>query len=418
MTQSASVKSHFNMLDIDAWLEDGQLRGRAGGMLGHVAGPMVEVLFSKLNTLKVIARKDGCNVYNLYNPPMPTSAGLRFLTRRLRSILEKKPFPVTANLSITQRCQCKCVHCSADPFTNAERRELTADEIKTVVDGTLDLEANLVIFVGGEPTIHKDLPELIRYVDKSKAIVMIFTNGYNLERDAETLAEAGLFSLNISVDSCVPAQHDEWRGIKGLYERALAGARKARECGILTGISTYATKETLEGGQVETLLKLAQDEGFQETTVFDCIPSGKFLKDTSKILTPDEKKRLIELCDKFHESDHPMGVNCMAKINSPLGVGCYGATSQFYMTAYGDINPCDFNPISFGNVLEMPIEVIWYKMTSHPDFDHRFPSCRMQTPAYRAKYIDPLPDAPQLPIPIEHYENEPPLTAYKKEPKA
>jgi MoaA/NifB/PqqE/SkfB family radical SAM enzyme len=109
-----------------------------------------------------------------------------------------------------------------------------------------------------------------------------------------------------------------------------------------------------------------------------------------------------------------MGVNCMAKINSPLGVGCYGAASQFYMTAYGDINPCDFNPISFGNVLEMPIEVIWQKMVSHPDFNHRFPSCRMQTPSYRAKYIDVLPDEPQLPIPIEEYDDVPPIAEMGK----
>lgn len=83
------------------------------------------------------------------------------------------------------------------------------------------------------------------------------------------------------------------------------------------------------------------------------------------------------------------------------GVGCYGAQSQFYMTAYGDINPCDFNPINFGNVREMSIQEIWKKMVTHPDFSKRYPTCRMQSKAYRKKYIDPLPKDVRLPVKIE-----------------
>ncbi|MEK7776796.1 MAG: SPASM domain-containing protein, partial [Planctomycetota bacterium] len=92
---------------------------------------------------------------------------------------------------------------------------------------------------------------------------------------------------------------------------------------------------------------------------------------------------------------------CMSIINSPRGVGCYGAQSQFYMTAYGDINPCDFNPINFGNVRDMSIQEIWKKMVSHPDFSKRYPTCRMQSKAYRKKYIDPLPKDVRLPVRIE-----------------
>jgi len=43
-------------------------------------------------------------------------------------------------------------------------------------------------------------------------------------------------------------------------------------------------------------------------------------------------------------------------------------------------------------------------MVSHPDFCYRHPQCRMQTPAYRKKYIDPLPDNPQLPVSIEEID--------------
>lgn len=405
---------NFDFFHIDAEIYDGKVVGRAEGYLGDVLQPFVQQFFYRLNALKVIAKVDGKNVYNLYNPPHPSPAGMRFLGRKVRMMFEKMAFPVTANLAITHKCQCQCIHCSADPFKDPTREELSVDEIKKVVDGALDLGASLIIYVGGEPMLREELYELIEYVDKTKAVVMIFTNGLLLtESNVKKLKEAGLFSLNISIDHSESLKHDEFRKVVGCYEKAFDGARRAREVGILTGISTYATHENLRDGHLERLLQIANGEGFSEVTIFDCIPSGRFLKDTSKILTPAERKAVIALAKKYHETT-PMGINAMALINSPLGVGCYGAHSQFYMTAYGDINPCDFNPINFGNVREKPIQSIWKKMATHPDFDRRFPSCRMQSKAYRRKYIDPLPNNPKLPIPIESIPDDIPVVSTDK----
>ena len=399
----------YDLFHVEANIENGKITGRAGGTLGDILNPFVQQFFERLNSLKVIARVNGANVYNIYNPPHPTPAGMRFLARKVRMMVYKMAFPVTANLAITHKCQCQCVHCSADPFKDPTRRELSVEEIKKVVDGSLELGASLIIYVGGEPMLREELYELIRYVDKSKAVPMIFTNGLLLTREnVKRLKEAGLYSLNISIDHNEALMHDEFRKVVGCYEKAFEGARLAREAGILTGISTYATHENLKEGHLERLLQIAVKEGFHEVTIFDCIPSGKYLKDASKILAPQERKQVIALARKYYETT-PIGVNAMALINSPLGVGCYGANSQFYMTAYGDINPCDFNPVNFGNVREMPIQAIWKKMVSHPDFNKRFPSCRMQSKAYRKKYIDPLPANPKLPIPIESIPQDAPV---------
>ena len=399
---------------VEAEIFNGKVSGRSGGYLGDMLQPLVQKFFYTLNTLKVIAKVDGGNVYNLYNPPHPSPAGMRFLSRKVRMMLQKMAFPVTANLAITHRCQCQCIHCSADPFKDPSREELSVDEIKTVVDGALDMGASLIIYVGGEPMLREELYELIEHVDKSKAVVMIFTNGLLLTKEnVKKLKDAGLFSLNISIDHSESLLHDEFRKVVGCYEKAFDGARRARDAGILTGISTYATHENLRDGHLEKLLQKANKEGFAEVTIFNCIPSGRFLKDASKILGPAERKAVIALAKKYYETT-PMGINAMALINSPLGVGCYGANSQFYMTAYGDINPCDFNPINFGNVRDMSIQAIWKKMVTHPDFNRSFPSCRMQSKAYRKKYIDPLPNNPKLPVPIESIPDGVPVVKPEK----
>ena len=92
--------------------------------------PYVDQFFEKINSLKVIARVNGMHVYNLYNPPFPSQAGMRFLKRKLRMMLYKMAFPVTADLAITHKCQ--CIHCSADPFPKNVRLPVRIEDIAPV----------------------------------------------------------------------------------------------------------------------------------------------------------------------------------------------------------------------------------------------------------------------------------------------
>jgi len=393
----------FDMLSVDAEVKDGKLVAKAHGPLGEALQPLVDGFCNTINSLKVIYRhEDGSIRQNLYNPPQPTKAGMRAIPRRILREMFNFIYPATGTLAITYRCQARCIHCSAQRFIDPSRTELTTDEVKSVIDQMINLWANIVVFTGGDPLVRKDLPELINYVGKDRANTLMFTNGLGLtEKKVKELADAGLDAMYISFDHVDPALHNEWRGVPTLYERALEGAERARAAGILTGISTYATDQTVEDGSVERLLVTAQENGFHEVTVFDCIPSGNFLKETGRILTPQGRRKLVKLCKKYHDMDHPMGVICQSIINSPDGVGCFGFLSQFYMTAYGDIAPCDFNPVCFGNIRENTLEQIWTKARNHHHFSRRHLTCRMQTPSYRKKYIDILPDDCKLPVPIE-----------------
>lgn len=403
------MEERYEFLNIDASVRDGRIEARAGGMLGSAAQPFLDYLVGVLNGLKVIARQGEANIYNLYNPPQPSKAGMKALARKIREKIFGMVLPATANLAVTSECQCDCVHCSYDLFRNRQKPDLTTAELKSVVDQALGLGTNLIIYVGGEPLLNPDICDLVQYVDKDQAIVSIFTNGLLLtEENCRKLAEAGLQSIYVSIDSARPDVHNRLRGVKNLYEKAFEGAGRAREKGIYTGLSTYATSEALARGEVEELINIAHDDGFNEITIFDCIPSGKYLKNTEMMLTQEEKKQLQGLALKHNKSLENFGVVAQAAVNSPEGAGCFGAYTQFYMTAYGDVNPCDFNPVSFGSVREMPLADIWKKMVSHPDFCYRCAACRMQMPEYRAKYIDVLPDDVSLPVPVENF-NGPPI---------
>jgi MoaA/NifB/PqqE/SkfB family radical SAM enzyme len=372
------------------------------GPLAGKFGKQVEAFLAVINRLKIIAEVGGKNVYNLYNPPMPSPAALRPFERKLRTMVEKIVFPATSTLSVTPRCPCRCVHCSADRFVTPDRRELATDELKSVVDQALDLGVCTMIFTGGEPMSRADLPDLIAHVDKNRAHTMIFTSGVLLtEKNVERLAAAGLGSLNVSIDADTAAVHDELRRVPGAFRKAMDGARRARAAGILTGVSTYASHESVSSGALEHLLQIARDEGFHEVTIFDCVPTGKFLTRPEVIMGRKDIKRIRALADRYNADGQAMGVTAQAKANAYDGGGCFGGFAQFYMTCYGDINPCDFNPITFGNVREEPLEMIWRRLATHPEYAPHRHACRMQSRRYRQKYIDPICDQERLPVHIE-----------------
>ena len=110
-------------------------------------------------------------------------------------------------LSVTESCNFRCNYCLPDgPDCSSRKEELTLPEIKRVVTAFAKAGTRKVRITGGEPALRKDLAEIIRTCKTVPGIeqVAITTNGYRLERDLDNWIEAGLDSINVSVDSLNP----------------------------------------------------------------------------------------------------------------------------------------------------------------------------------------------------------------------
>ena len=393
---------------ISVWMENGVIHAKAKGARGLLVQPMVNYSMGRLNKNKVIGKHNGANVYTLYNPPMPTPAGIRLLEGRLKEKVFHIITPTTVTYAVTYACPCNCEFCSADRFSKArggaDRRVLNTEKAKNAIDQCVDIGCTNITFTGGEPLARKDIFDLIAHVPKDRAICLMFTCGYFLnEENVARLKEAGIFSVNVSIDSIVPEKHENFRRTPGLFSKAWEGAKRLRDAGILIGISTHASHENIIDGTLELLLKKAKNEGFNEVTIFDSMPTGRWLKHPEVILTPEEKKQVVEMAQKYVAMDGHMGVIAQSWINGPKGSGCFAGFFQFYMSAYGDVNPCDFHPISFGNIREKALKEIWDDIINHPEYKKRKWNCRMQSPTFREKYIDSIPDSSNLPISVDFF---------------
>jgi len=382
-----------------------EFHAEATGLLASGPGKAIAegVVRAIRNKGSPLLERDGQLVYTLYQPPIPSAPAMKVLASRMNLEQTGRPLPATATLQATTRCQADCLHCSAARHRKKEQPELSTGEFKNLLGQAQALGVVNIVFTGGEPLLRRDIFDLIAYVDKNEAIATMFTNGLLLTREnVAKLKAAGLFSVLVSIDSPDPEAHDRMRRVPGCWEKATDGIRRALEGGLLTGISTYATPERLRNGQVMEMIELGRRLGVHEITVFDVVPTGRLLREDEHILlTEEDKRELCRLEDEINGRSGYPHVITQAHVNGPTGAGCYAGWFQFYGTAYGDITPCDFTPLSYGNVRERSLADIWRAMTTHPAHCAHWNHCRMQDPEFRQSYINRIPETGPFPFPVE-----------------
>jgi cyclic pyranopterin phosphate synthase len=137
-------------------------------------------------------------------------------------------------LSITEVCNFRCTYCLPDGYQKTVSRPfLTVPEIGRLVETFAGLGVGKVRLTGGEPSVRRDVGEIIRRVRATPGIdkVAITTNGWNLARQIDDWSAGGLTNLNVSVDSL---ERDRFHQITGHDRLAtvMAGLDRALELGV------------------------------------------------------------------------------------------------------------------------------------------------------------------------------------------
>jgi cyclic pyranopterin phosphate synthase len=137
-------------------------------------------------------------------------------------------------ISLTDKCNLRCVYCMPEDMTFRPRQELLQDEeILRLVNIFAGLGFNKVRLTGGEPTVRANVAELVRAIAAAPGIeqVAMTTNGLMLDQLARPLADAGLQRVNVSIDTLNPEKfkrltrwgnvEDVWQGIHAAEEAGL-----------------------------------------------------------------------------------------------------------------------------------------------------------------------------------------------------
>lgn len=138
-------------------------------------------------------------------------------------------------ISLTDRCNLRCVYCMPAEGVRWQPKEelLTDDELLRIVRLAADVGFTKIRLTGGEPTLRRNLPDLVREIAAHPAItdIAMTTNGILLPRLAEPLARAGLKRINVSLDTLDAARFREiTRG--GRLDLVLEGIAAAEAAGL------------------------------------------------------------------------------------------------------------------------------------------------------------------------------------------
>mgnify|MGYP001588854168 FL=1 len=121
------------------------------------------------------------------------------------------------------------------------------------------------------------------------------------------------------------------------------------------------------------------------------MPTGRY-HDRKDLIVNSETKQaswtdeMIQSAMAYNEDINYPGILVYPYTTSYRSIGCACGVSYFYVTPYGDICPCDFNHVIFGNILETPLYQIWDKIASMNDFKSvSWGECKLKDPKWQDK---------------------------------
>jgi len=299
-----------------------------------------------------------------------------FVTRLLRNYIliftkyrgqAKKPIRFI-DIALTYKCNMKCEHCSALDMQIDERKPLTLEEYKIISKKLLKAGALVFNFTGGEPLLRPDLLEIIKLFKPKKSVIAIQTNASLLTREKMIeFKKIGVDSIGISIDSAKADEHDKFRSFKGAFKNAIEVLKIGKELGFNMGISYCVTKSNLRSEDREGIENISK----KYDTMLNynlAVPIGFWRDNEDELFVDGDREYLNTLMEKYPKSKTDFETNYFDK-------GCGAIKEKLYITSYGEVIPCPFIQVSYGNLLTEEFEEIRDRAIVSKDFDHYHQSC-------------------------------------------
>lgn len=214
-------------------------------------------------------------------------------------------------VSVTDRCDLRCVYCMAEDMTFLPKADiLSLEELERLCQAFVRLGVRKLRLTGGEPLVRRNIMQLIRNLgelvkDGSLDELTLTTNGTQLAKYAQELKDAGVRRLNVSLDTLDP---DKFRRITrwGDLGKVLEGLEAARDAGLKVKLNTVALKG-VNDDEFDRLIEFCGDKGF-DLTFIETMPMGEIDADRTEHYLPlSQLRRDLDSRWTLSESDYRTG---------------------------------------------------------------------------------------------------------------
>ena len=263
--------------------------------------------------------------------------------------------PGYLQFAITNICNADCDFCgfARSQFDPKARRSVTLDEARQVIDIAVKNHIGYLLFVGGEPMVHRDLRAMTRYAAKRGIHPMICTNGgLWTDENMRGLAGDGLTSVIMSIDAHEIAKHEKNRGLPDVCRKIKRANEFFHSAGVQTTASITASRLIDDYDKLPAFLETL---GFKSCTFSYPLTSlaSSYLSFSNSGLVNYSKDELVELFEKIkrmkQRSDFPVvnPTESLSEMQRHLRgekekFGCLGGHKYFYLDWKLDLYRCHF----------------------------------------------------------------------------
>jgi radical SAM protein with 4Fe4S-binding SPASM domain len=286
-------------------------------------------------------------------------------------------FPVLSEIALTYRCTHRCSFCYASAGPRGARAdEMTTEQVKRVIDRIVD-EAHVptISFTGGEPTLRKDLPELIRHAKQKGMRVNLITNGMRCAKPAYAaeLKQAGLDSAQVSLEAADAETHDAITKVTGSFDKSVRGVGNLRAVDVHTHTNTTICPENRD--RVIDLVDFAYDVlGSEYLSMNMVIRTGAAVADDGQPRTI-EYSEVGDILLPIIERAKARGIRLVWYSPVPYclfnpvlaGIGsnsCAAADGLLSIGPKGEVLPCSSFEEGIGSLLHQPFDEVWNSRTA------------------------------------------------------
>jgi MoaA/NifB/PqqE/SkfB family radical SAM enzyme len=263
--------------------------------------------------------------------------------------------PGYLQFAITNICNAKCDFCgfAVDRFDPKQRRSVTLQEARDVIDICVKNHIGYLLFVGGEPLVHRDLRAMTRYAAERGIHPMVCTNGSLwTEQNMPQLAADGLTSVIMSIDAHEVARHEKNRGLPEVCRKIKRANDVFAQLKIQTTASVTASKLIDDYDKLPAFLR---EMGFQSCTFSYPLTSlaSSYLSFSNSSLVSYQTEELIQVFEKIKQMKQKSGFPVVNPTESltemqrhlrhePEKFGCLGGHKYFYLDWRLNLYRCHF----------------------------------------------------------------------------
>jgi MoaA/NifB/PqqE/SkfB family radical SAM enzyme len=273
-----------------------------------------------------------------------------------------------AVLAITSACGNRCEHCYER--NNIGQRDIVpVSRWRTVIEDIQRIGVSVVALSGGEPLVRFDNTlSLLETADKRRSDFHLYTSGLGATRERVfALVEAGLAAVGVGLDHFEPTRHDAIRGRKGAFDDAIRAIRMFGDAGILTYVNVCITKDLVRSDGLWRFYDLLNSLGVGAIQLLEPKPCGGYAaRQINTLYGTQERRETMAFFEATHRSRHFDGYPAVyfpAFMEAPVNLGCMmGGLSHLHIDSRGNVEPCVFLPVSFGNINKASFSDIYRRM--------------------------------------------------------